>query len=73
MEAVNQVAGANEQGLTQRTKVEVRPVCQHCGGRESQVTHVYRLKDGRRRRRRTCNRCNLPFYTMQQPEIVQSN
>ena len=47
------------------------PVCPDCGCQDSELINTYKLSDGRKRRRRICDNCRNPFYTIQQPEEVQ--
>lgn len=49
------------------------PECPECGCNASEVTHTYTLPDGRKRRRRECDHCGLPFFTIQEREHTEPN
>lgn len=57
-QAPNSTGGQDERGLK----------CLRCGGHEFRVTHTYRTKCGRIRRRRVCTnpKCKRPLYTWEQ-------
>ena len=52
---------------------EGKPSCPHCGCNKSEVSHTYKLAEGRRRRRRVCDHCKLPFYTVQAKEETEAD
>lgn len=47
------------------------PVCPHCGCDRSKVVNTYKIGLGKRRRRRECDNCQLPFFTVQPKEEVE--
>lgn len=49
------------------------PVCPACGCNRSDVTHSWPMPDGKRKRRRVCDNCRVPFTTYQTPEQVESD
>ena len=50
---------------------EWNPTCPDCGCPQSEITHSYPPMNGKRRRRRICDNCGLPFYTLQPAEITE--
>jgi len=44
--------------------------CPGCGLNNSRVIHSFQLPDGRRVRRRRCEGCSEPIFTVQPPEAL---
>lgn len=64
--------------MSDRRTIEIKsisdadPCCPECGCNRSDVTHTYTLADGRKRRRRVCDHCGLPFHTTQEREQTEA-
>lgn len=56
-----------------KTRSEINPTCPDCGCNQSSVSHTYTLTGGRKRRRRVCDNCSNPFFTIQSAEKPENS